>query len=142
MPYDIEYNATAVDVGKDAPVGAQGGDNIVGTDGNYNTITGARSKVGRLISSEYRLIDGVPFGNKAWTELRRASDTTQNRALLKRYIEDAIKPLVESGEIKDLVVTVDDAELLKGLGAQVSFTDAREGDTATMGVLSPWMIND
>jgi len=135
MPYDVQYNATAVS-------GAQGGDNVIDSDGlNYLKTTGATSKAGRLVSAEYRLIDGVGFGNKAWVELRRAADTTENRGLLKRYLEEALKPLEDAGEIKDLVIVVDDAARGKGLGAQITFTDVRQGDTASLGIIPPWAIN-
>jgi hypothetical protein len=131
MPLDIKYNASSAGIGPD---------NVLGSDNNYETTPGATSKAGRLIAAEYRPIDGVPFGNKAWKALERASDTTENRALLKRYLEECLAPLVASGEIRDLVVTVDDPTTLKGLGALVTFYDVKQRDTSTLGVLAPWGI--
>lgn len=135
MPYDIEYNATTT-------TDVVGPDNIMDTAGNYNRITGSRSKVGRCVAAWYKEIDGVGFGNRAWKELQRELDTVANRAILKRYIEQAIQPLIASGEIAEVEVTVDDAVRLKGLGAQIKFKDVREGDDSTLGVISPWGIAD
>jgi len=131
MPLDIYYNAASDVIGPD---------NVLGSDGNYETTPGATAKVGRCVMSEYRVIDGVPFGNKAWKALQRASDTLQNRALLKRYTEEAIKPIQDAGEIRDLEVTVDDPANLKGAAMLITFYDIRQKDTVTIGVLSPWGI--
>ena len=79
MPLDVKYNAGSAD---SLP------DNVVGDDNNYETTTGAISKAGRLLMAEYKVIDGIGFGNRAWAELRRASDTSVNRELLKRYCEE------------------------------------------------------
>jgi phage gp46-like protein len=129
MPYDRKY---------DASTDGGGPDNVVGSDNNYERTTGATSKAGRLVSCWYKTIDGVGVGCRAWKALERETDTPTNRALLERYLEEALTPLVKSGEIKDLTIEVDDPATLKGVAALVTFTDVREGDTATLGVIAPW----
>lgn len=129
MPKDIKYDASTDGLGPD---------NVLGSDNNYETVYGATSKAARAIVAEYRLLDGVPFGNKAWQALRRETDTQENRNLLKRYTEEALKPLVDSGDIANLEITVDDPATLKGLGMLITFTDVRQQDTANIGILAPW----
>lgn len=132
MPYDRKYNATQGD--------GIGPDNVVGDDNNYELTTGATSKAGRLVASHFRVIDGIPFGNRAWTELKRASDTPTNRELLKRYTKEALQPLVDNGDITDLTIEVDDPQGRTGVGMKITFTDRREGDTATLGIVPPWGV--
>ena len=132
MPYDVEYNA-----GLNA-----GPDNIMGDDNNYRLVTGAACKVGRCVVAEYKEIDGEGFGNRAWKLLAREQDTPSNRQLLIYHTENALKWLLgdstRPGEIKDLVVTVDDPTYLEGVGLLVTFTDVRTQDTSTLGFISPW----
>ena len=129
MGYDTEYSASTTLGG--VP------DNVVGDDNNYRQISGARSKVGRLVCSEYKVIDGVGFGNKAWKLLGRELDTPHNRTLLAFHTDQAIKPLKTAGEIRDLEITTGDG--VGGAAALlVKFFDVREGDTATLGFISPW----
>ena len=129
MGFDVEYGASTT-------LGSIP-DNVVGDDNNYKTISGARSKVGRLVCSEYKVIDDVDFGNKAWKLLERELDTPHNRTLLAFHTEQAVKPLKTAGEIRDLEITTGDG--VGGAAALlVKFFDVREGDTATLGFISPW----
>ena len=129
MPNDFKYSATTANGGPD---------NEMGTNNNYETITGARGKVARCIISEYKEIDGEGIGNRAWELLERAQDTPTNRQLFKFHTENAIKWLVDNGEIRDVEIFVDDVARAKGLGMLVRFFDVREGDIATDGFLAPW----
>lgn len=127
MSYDVKY--------------WDGRDNEMNSDtNNYQTFTGATSKAARLLMGDYKLIDGIPFGNRARLALQRETDSVTNRELLKRYIQDAVKPLVDSGEIRDLVVTIDDPVGADGVAAKVEFYDVRFGDTSALGVIAPWAI--
>lgn len=131
MPgYDTKYNASTT-LGN-------GPDNVVGDDNNYEQITGAISKAGRTIQSDAKNIDGEWIGNKAWKELARELDTPSNRQLLVYYTEQALKPLVDSGEIADVEITHDDSSAGPGAALRVRFTDVNSGDTATLGFISPW----
>jgi len=130
MSYDVNYNAGG---------GSGGPDNVIDTTtNNYELISGSRSKVGRSIISEYKEIDGIGFGNKAWAELRRANDTQVNRHLLEYYTEQSIKWLIDSVMIKDVIITTGEAAMLLGLGMLVEFTDVKTGDTSTLGFIAPW----
>lgn len=129
--YDTEYSASTT-------LGSVP-DNVVGDDNNYRLISGARSKAARLVCADHKIIDGVSFGNKAWKLLARELDTPHNRTLLAFHTEQAIKPLVQSREIKDLEITTGDpASMPAGAAMLVKFFDVRQGDTATLGFISPW----
>ena len=117
-----------------------GRDNAMDSTNNYATTTGATSKVARCVMADYKLIGGVPMGNRARLELRRETDSTTNRELLKRYILDAIKPLEDSREIKDVEITIDDPVGARGVAVLLTFTDVRAGDTATLGIIAPWAV--
>ena len=130
MGFDTEYSASTT-------LGSVP-DNVVGDDNNYQTISGARSKVARVVVSEYKDVDGVGFGNKAWKLLEREQDTPHNRTLLKFHTEQALKPIVTAGEIKDVEVTVDNVADAQGVGMLVRFFDVREGDISTAGFIAPW----
>ena len=132
MGYDRKYNASQGS--------GFGPDNVLGDDLNYERTTGASSRAGRVVASHFRIIDGIPFGNRAWSELKRASDTPTNRELFKRYCIEALKPLVDNGDISDLSVETGDPQGRSGLAIKISFYDKREGDTATIGVIPPWGI--
>ena len=130
--YDREYNA-----GLDA-----GPDGVLDDTNNYNTITGATAKAGRAIVAEYKEIDGVGFGNRAWALLKRAQDTTTNRELLRYHTEQALKFLVDSKQISDLEITVGDPAYGGGAGMLVTFTDTATGDTSRLGAIAPWGLVD
>ena len=128
MSYDVSYNA-----GPDA-----GPDNVVGSDNNYELVSGATSKVGRCVVAEAKLIDGEWIGNRAWKELTRAQDTITNRQKFVYFTEQALKWLVDNKHIKDLEVTSGDPDNSTGVGLLVKFTDVRSGDTSTLGFIAPW----
>lgn len=130
MGFDTEYSASTT-------LGSTP-DNVVGADGNYSQISGARSKVARVVVAEWKLIDGVGFGNKAWALLAREQDTPHNRTLLAYHTEQAIKPIVDAGEIRDVEIITGDIAQAEGVGMLVRFFDVREGDTATLGFIAPW----
>ena len=129
MGFDTEYSASTT-------LGSIP-DNVVGDDNNYRQISGARSKVGRVVCAEYKLIDGVGIGNKAWKLLERELDTPHNRTLLAFHTKEAIEPIRKAGEIKDVEITTGDG--VGGAAAMlVKFFDVREGDVATLGFIAPW----
>lgn len=130
MPNDIEYSASTT-------LGSVP-DNVVGTDNNYQTITGARSKVARVVMSEWKDVDGEGFGNKAWKLLEREQDTQGNRTLLEFHTMQAIKPLIDAGEIRDVEITTGDPANAQGVGMLIKFFDVREGDESTHGFIAPW----
>jgi hypothetical protein len=131
MSYDTEYSASTT-------LGSVP-DNVVGDDNNYRQISGARSKAARLICAEYKDIDGEGFGNRAWKLLERELDTPHNRALLAYHTEQAIKPLADAVEIRDVEITTGDlANQPEGVGMLVKFFDVREGDTSIAGFIAPW----
>jgi hypothetical protein len=130
VSYDVKYNASTT-LGN-------GPDNVVGSDNNYETITGAASMVGRAVVSEAKQIDGEWIGNRAWKKLERELDTQSNRQLLVHYTEKAVQPLVDNGKITDLEITHDDSSVGNGAAMLVKFKDVRTGDTATLGFIVPW----
>jgi uncharacterized hydantoinase/oxoprolinase family protein len=113
-------------------------DNVVGDDGNYRQISGARSRVARTICAEWKEIDGESIGNKAWRLLERELDTPHNRTLLAFHTEQSVKSLVDAGDIRDLEITTGDAANTQGVGMLVKFFDVREGDISTAGFIAPW----
>jgi len=130
MGYDTEYNASTTM--------GNGPDNTIDATNNYTQITGARSKVGRCVVAEWKEVDGEGIGNRAWALLAREQDTPTNRQLLAFHTENAVKWLVDNGEIRDLEVIVDDVAYSDAMGLLVRFFDVREGDTATLGFIAPW----
>jgi hypothetical protein len=108
-------------------------------DGNYLTGPGAYPKAARLLISEYCEIDGVGFGNRMYTELARSNDTSENREIAKRCCEAALAPLVATGEIRDLVITVDaSSNDPKAQGIKAAFWDAIAGQSAEVITMPPW----
>jgi len=126
---DTKYNASTV---------GGGPDNIMGDDNNYETVTGAISKVGRVVASEWKDINGESFGNRAWKALEREQDTPANRQLLVHYTMQALQPLIDSGDIADVEITHDDPTYLTGAAMLIRYTDVRSGDTSTDGFIAPW----
>ena len=114
-------------------------------NGNYVVDTGATSKAARMLCSKYCKVGGLPYGNKLLLDLR-VNITTTYRAQAKRWCEEALQPLVGSGEIKDVIVTVDDPAqvtsvargttvgMSNALAIQVQFTDVRSGTVSTVTV--------
>jgi phage gp46-like protein len=132
MGYDVRYSAST---SQDGP------DNVLGDDNNYETHTGAASKVGRCVTAWYKDIDGEGMGNRAWELLEREQDTPSNRQLLVYHTEQALKWLVDNKEIAELVVEADDPLGLTGVGLLVSFKDTRTGDSSTLGFIAPWGLS-
>ena len=107
------------------------------SEGNYRLTPGSWPKVARLVCAGYCLIDGVPFGNRAWTDLARASYSTQDQEVLKRYTLEAINPLINSGEIRDAEVEIDLANV-DGLAVKVSFFDVSASRRDEIVTVAPW----
>lgn len=128
MSYDVKYNAGL----------SKGPDNTVGDDNNYETVSGAVSKVGRCVVAEAKKIDGEWIGNQAWKKLKREQDTPTNRQLLAYYTELSLKWLVDNRHIKNLEVSTGDPDSGGGAALLVKFTDVRSGDTSTLGFITPW----
>lgn len=128
MGYDTKYDATS---GTGIP------DNVLGSDNNYEQITGSQSKVARAVMMHAKRIDGEWVGNRGWDELARESDTPENRQRFAYFIEQAILPLVKSGDIRDVSVTHGDGT--GGAAAfAIDFYDVRYGDTSRIGFIGPW----
>jgi hypothetical protein len=113
-----------------------GGDNSIASTGNYATTTSAVPKVLRLLTCEYREIDGLPFGNRGWSAGRGATTTAEEREVFTRHCYAALLPLVNAGLIADLVITV--VLAAKGtVGVQVEFRDVPAGISETISI-APW----
>jgi hypothetical protein len=113
-----------------------GGDNSLASTANYETTTSAVPKVLRLLTCEYRLIDGLDFGNRAWGAGRGATTTEEEREVFKRHCYAALLPLVNAALIADLVITLE----LAGRGTvavQVAFRDIPAGTSEIISI-APW----
>jgi hypothetical protein len=130
MGYDTDYNASTA---------GGGPDNVMGDNNNYRQVLGAYCKVGRCVAAEYKQIDDdESIGNRAWVELRRELDTSVTRQRFVYYTEQAVKWLVDNGEITDLEITVGDPQATTGVALLVKFKDVRTDDEATLGFIAPW----
>jgi hypothetical protein len=90
--------------------------------------------------SWYVEFDGIGFGNRAWAELERASDTEENRRLLGYHCEQAVLPLVNAGLVADVTVEVDDPVSLDGVAVRMTYTDLDAQKTRSLFVPAPWGI--
>jgi hypothetical protein len=120
------------------------GDNVFdNTINDYSEVTSAMPKVQRLILMHQRIIEDkngnlVPTGNRFYVEEPRPMDSPANREKWKRYLEEALAPLVGSNEIRDLVVTNDDPETGDGVATRIEFFDIPAGRRNTVSAIPPW----
>jgi len=120
----------------------QDGDYVL-EDGQAKRSAGARWKCARLVRSSFRMLGGIPFGNKMWTELRRAPDTPPNRRRAANYCKECLTPLAElgTGEISDLSSEVVNPMNKQGSGIRISFKDVATGARPTLDVAPPWGVS-
>lgn len=121
-----------------ADVNYIGGENSEAATGNYETTTSAVPKVLRMLTCEYREIDGLPFGNRAWAAGRGATTTAEEREVFTRHCDAALQPLVNLGLISEVKITVELVPEAKGtVAVQVAFRDIPAGTTETLSI-APW----
>ena len=76
-----------------------------------------------------------------WRELEQAGDTPETRELARRFCEEAVAPLVTSGEISQATAVVE--ELADGTPEIVINTkDLRTKTALRVGQLPPWATRD
>lgn len=102
----------------------------------YLTTKGSVAAVQRVLRAWYREYDGEGFGNKAWAALERESNTSENQELAKRYFEEALAPLVASGEIED--VEIDTEREGHEMRIKVAFVDVPTGLPESLSLPPPW----
>ena len=133
MPLDVNYTNQ---------------DNVLSdSTGSYEWTSAARPIVERSVCCQYRVIDGVGVGNRAWTELERGFNTDADREKLKRFTREAIQWIVSEGMIRpptgesEVVIEVDDAVGVSGLAntaaVRIQFFDVPAGHDDEVSVTAP-----
>ena len=136
MPLDVSYT--------------NGYNTLSSSTGSYEWTTAATPRIERSIMAWYRVIDGVGFGNRAWAELERGSNTSEDRERLRRFTREAIQWAIDSKLITppegetEVIVEVDDVYGVPHgthtAGVRVAYHDVPAGKDDEVLTRPPWGV--
>ena len=105
------------------------GDRVLLATGDYESTPGQGDMMAREMQSDTMEIDGQTYGNRAFKELKRGFDDPADRQLLVRYYTEVGNKYVDGGGIKDLEITIDDADGVTGTAIRVQAFDVMRNRT-------------